>query len=71
MKISGFKINLFYMLGDIAETSFASTSHANQENVTAEVAYVNSGSLGDVTQPNPDGKTTQVGSNAFTFHTFI
>ena len=32
MTISDFKINLLYMLGDIAETSFASTSHANQEN---------------------------------------
>ena len=68
MKISGFKINLLYMLGDIAETSFASRSHANQENVTSDVAYVNSRSLGDVTQPNSDGNATQV---SFTFQTFI
>ena len=68
MKISAFKINLLYMLGDIAVTSFASTSHANQENVTPDFAYVNSQSLGDVTQTNSDGNATQV---SFTFQTFI
>ena len=71
MKISGFKCILLYMLGDIAVTSFASTSNANQKNVTPDVAYVSSGSLGYVTQPNSDGNSTQVSSNAFTFQTFI
>ena len=71
MKISGFKSILLYMLGDTVVTSFASTSHANLKSVTHDVAYVNSGSFGDVTQPNSDGNATQVSSNAFRFQTFI
>ena len=68
-----FRVQMYFVVyaGDIAVTSFASTSNANQENVTPDVAYVNSRPLGDVTQPNSDGNATQVSSNAFTFQTFI